>query len=94
MSGNVEYRVVWRWHERDWPDALTRERHGTYKTLAGAERLLRKLRSNGGRYDQYINTEPTRYDDGLTVVHLILDYSRLEWREVGHWRLHESEMPE
>lgn len=87
----MEFRVVWRWRERDARGVTYPERSKNYKTLAGAERLLTKLRSNDGRYDKYDDDLPTRYDDGLTVTHLVLDYSRMEWREIGHWRLHESE---
>ena len=87
---STEYSVVWRW-EIDHNGGRLPERRRTYKTEAGARRLLDKLRSNEGRYDKM--EDGTGIQTGeLVVEHLRLVYARLEWREVGRWRLHVSEL--
>lgn len=85
---DVEYRVVWRWRERTYGDVepyFLPVRRKVYKTRAAADRLLTKLQSNGGRYDKAVEVEPTRYDDGLLIEHLVLDHARLEERRVLPW---------
>ena len=85
MNRTLEFRVVWRWKTDRYRDEFTEERTRTYKTEAGARKLIAKLTSNGGEYEHVSDTEPTRYDDGYHRETWYLDFARLDARDVSPW---------
>ena len=80
-----EYRVVWRWREKHDSHATYPVRRKGYKTRAGAERMLALLQSDGGEYEKIDDPNDYGRDGDFIATTLVLDFARLETREVGPW---------
>lgn len=89
LSLLTEYRVTWRWREL-WGHGLYPLRHKTFKTRAGADRLIAKLESNGGRYENWYDPNDEGRDGVPSSVTLAIDVLTLEVRTVGRWFTAES----
>lgn len=79
---DLEYRVTWRWLDRNDPYPIRRKE---YKTYSGAMRLVKKLESNNGTYEKL--EDGTGIQTGeLVVTKLKLDFVRVEVRDVEKWQ--------